>query len=457
MSGSDLSLLSDDELLAELVRRRNAESGSDVHEAETRIERACEAVNRDVLERWLQHESEIFGSGPRGCPRCGRSCGVRARARERVMMAVAGEVRFRRDYHYCSACKQGFYPFDAHARLPEGGDVTPEMERRLLDFGVHDTFAQAASRWSVHHPQRVSENLIRRVVERQGRALVAADPEVVQRAARPHAPVDAGDTLVVQVDGGMVPTRGPGGWKEAKVAVAWRVGHHLSHREAPRGMITQARYAAHLGGIPEFSRRTRALLAAEHARDAKSVVWVGDGAPWVWKLAEELCPRAVQILDWYHAIEAASDAAKVLFGATDPCVGLFVKRVVGLLKVGDHAELVRELESCMFVAEKGAGRAALEDLRRYYGTHAARMDYPRFEAQGWTIGSGVVEAANKHVIQARMDRAGQHWDPQRGDRMACLRAVLATAGAEWLYGALQATRRAGGSDRGGGGGVRAAA
>jgi hypothetical protein len=354
-----------------------------------------------------------------------------------VLRAISGEVKFSRNYHYCQECKAGFYPLDRRLKLPEEGDLTPEMERRVLDLGVHDTFEQAAERWSVHYSGPVSENLVRRVVERQGRILGDADLDGVQRRALPARP--PAEALFVQADGGMVPTRGDDPWREVKVGLVARADCRLSSREASRGRITEARYAAHLGGVDTFRERLDALLRAEKADEVDTVVWVGDGAPWIWNLADEICPKAVQVLDWYHAIERASEAAKKIFGPAEPCGTLFVERIKHLLRTGEVRTLLEEVQACRFLPNSTDAKDAIKALTRYYTNNCNRMNYANLQAHGHPIGSGFVEAANKHVIQTRMKLAGQHWHPERADRMANLRALLSTTGPARLYDTIRCT------------------
>lgn len=308
------------------------------------------------------------------------------------------------------------------------------MERRVLDFGVNDPFEEAAARWAVHYPTTISENLVRCVVERVGLALGAADRDRIQILALPKRA--AADVLVIQADGGMVPTRDTDRWREVKVGAVVRQDCHLSSREAPRGHVVEARYAAHLGGVDEFRGRLDALLRAESANDVPCVVWVGDGAPWIWNIADEICPRAIQVLDWYHAVEAASECAKSAMGPTDPCVRLFVARVKQLLWEGSIDGLQAELQACRLMAPKETQKA-LTVLSGYYEKNRHRLRYRELLERGLVIGSGIIEAANKHVIQTRMKQAGQHWNTTRADRMADLRALYSTVGAARLHAVIR--------------------
>ena len=85
-------------------------------------------------------------------PKCKQLVPVKAKNRARHILTTAGELRLTRNYHHCSHCGLGFYPRDAELKLPENGEVSDAMERRILDFGVNDTFEAVAERWGIHYP-----------------------------------------------------------------------------------------------------------------------------------------------------------------------------------------------------------------------------------------------------------------------------------------------------------------
>jgi len=81
-----------------------------------------------------------------------------------------GEHRLARHYHYCPRCAQGFYPLDVALGLGDEGELTSRIEQVVLDFGLHGTFEEKAERFALHHGGTISENLVRRVVDRVGAA-----------------------------------------------------------------------------------------------------------------------------------------------------------------------------------------------------------------------------------------------------------------------------------------------
>lgn len=370
----------------------------------------------------------------KACPRCGKRTPVKARDRERTVRSLSGPVTFKRNYHYCEACKYGFYPVDRLLELPEDGELTGEMEKRVLDFAINDVYGEGAARWNLHYREAISDNLLRRVATRVGKQCEAADQGRLQEELKPRAVAAA--VLVVETDGSMLPIRGAEPWKEAKVGVVYR--HDVKEHVPVPG---SARYVAVVGGMGEFAPALEEALEVENIDDCETVIWLGDGAPCNWRLADQLAPDATQILDWHHAVEHAVDCGKILLGETDPYLPLWQQRAEALLAAGEPDKLIAELSACVGAIDKRRGNKAtaqdaIEHLINYYRTNLDRMEYAHFRACGYPIGTGAVESAHRHVLQTRMKRAGQHWAMRNARRMARLRAAYRTSGARDLHGAI---------------------
>lgn len=411
------------EVAAELARRR-ASSGGLTLEA---IELAAEEDGRHFSE---DRQTTAIASlppednKPKPCPKCGTPVRVKTRNRVRHLLTVAGEVRLSRNYHYCKGCRHGFYPRDIELKLPEEGAVSDALEKRILDFGVNSSFEEAAQRWAIHYPTPISSNLVRRVVDRVGRrAETARTPLALQQACQP-TPETPPRSLVVAADGSMLLTREEA-WKEAKVAVVAR-----------GDSVLDARYAAVLGGQDEFRAALRAALDAESADDVMHIVWLGDGAPENWKLAADLCPFAVQVLDFMHAVQNGLAAGKALLGEGDPGLPDWEARLRQLLGTASPTAVLHELMDCLdHVTDEQL--EFLDKLVGYYRANHHRMRYSEFREQGLPIGSGLVESAHRHVLQVRMKQAGQRWSILRGRRMVQLRALYRTAGPRRFHWAIR--------------------
>lgn len=428
--GTPLGHLSVAELVKEIARRQTAKGVVDLDAMESFVEDLQQQMGQDALAATIAALPPEEPT-PKPCSKCGRLCPVKARNRVRRILTVAGEVRLTRNYHHCGSCGLGFYPRDAELKLPESGQVSSAMERRILDFGVNDTYEAAAERWSIHSRIAISSNLVRLVVDRVGERQDSARTELLlQRSYRP-TPEEIPKSLVIAVDGGMLLTR-DGGWKEAKVAVVARGEDFL--QSGSRTNVSQARYVAEFGQT-EFREGLAAALEAERADEVRNAAWVGDGAPENWKTARELCPFAVQILDQPHAIGNGVTCGKQLLGEGDPGLPDWQARLTQLIDADSPDAAIRELMDCLEYATDDQ-LAAIDDLVRYYRNNAKRMRYTTFRKMGLPIGSGIVESAHRHVLQVRMKRAGQRWALTRARRMARLRAAYRTAGPRRFHAAI---------------------
>lgn len=425
--GTPLGALSDADLLREVARRRLAKGTFDIDA----IEELATAAQRDLGEETLAAAIAALApedDKPKACPTCKQLVPVKAKNRLRHILTTAGELRLARNYHYCSECGQGFAPRDAELNLPEEGEVSTAMERRILDFGVNDTFESVAERWCIHFPTSISSNLVRRVVDRVGLRCEAAHSEEALQIACREKPAEPPAMLTVATDGSMLLTR-EASWKEVKVGVVARGGFIPPGEERARRRVEDARYVAVLGGQPEFKKGMAAALAVERADEVGTVVWLGDGAAENWTLAAELCPLAVQVLDVPHAVHWAMLCGKALLGEGHCLLPLWEARIHELLDADSPEPAIQELMDCLEFASTPDQLAALDDVVGYYRANEKRMRYRIFRASGLPVGSGIVESAHRHVLQVRMKRAGQRWSYVRARRMVRLRAVYRTAGA----------------------------
>jgi len=196
-----------------------------------------------------------------------------------------------------------------------------------------------------------------------------------------------------------------------------------------------------VGGLGNFAPVLEEALEVENIDDVGKVVWLGDGAVCNWTLADQLCPDAVQILDWHHAVEHAVDCGKILLGEESPWIPLWQRRAETLLAEGNPEAVISEIMDCVPLVQRGRGQRealeAVENLVRYFRANANRMKYRLYREDGLPIGSGAVESAHRHVLQTRMKRAGQRWALPNARRMARLRAGYRTAGALRFYAAVR--------------------
>jgi hypothetical protein len=421
------------EALAKRVEEGVSQKGL-LSEMELSTEEAKQALGQRLMDEKLKALPPESGAAL-PCPRCGREAKVRAKNVPRTFRSLSGEHTYQRNYHYCEWCEEGFFPRDDELGLEKDSEVSNELAKRMTDFFLNDPFETCEERWCVHYPfVRASANQFRQVSKRLGAKLEQSQEGVLESALKAPSAV-AAEVLYVQNDGAMISMQ-TGEWREVKSAVLFRSDQHLKGSSKKRGEILEARYVSVLGGQEEFKQALKSSLRIANAMPANDVVWLADGAKGNWNVASLLCPKAAQVLDWYHAIEHGGDCAKLLFGEEDACVELFARRIGDLLRAGEVKRCIRELLDCIELTAGSAQIKAITDLVSYYRSNQKRMRYDEYIAKGWLIGSGSIESAHRHVIQARMKRAGQHWSERGGRRMARMRAAYKTAGPARFFDAI---------------------
>ena len=165
----------------------------------------------------------------------------------------------------------------------------------------------------------------------------------------------------------------------------------------------------------DFAQRVDREARRRGFDQAPRRVVLGDGAVWIWNLADEQFPGAIQIVDLYHAKGHLWEVAKAIYGAGSDLGEQWAKQRRDEL---DEGQLDAVLAALRVHAQ--ANHAARKGLD-YVTRNQNRMRYPEFRAQGLCVSSGVVEAGCKVAIGTRLKRAGMHWTAAGADAIIALR------------------------------------
>ena len=212
-------------------------------------------------------------------------------------------------------------------------------------------------------------------------------------------------------DGSMVFTR-QDGWREMKLGRVFAAQDMVNYKE--RREVSTSLYTAHLGNHTDFFKKFD-----RHLDGLKNLVAIADGAPWIWDFFDTTYPDAIQILDFFHAIERLSQLAVVQFKKKDTRSAWIEEQKKHLLedKVEKVIETIKELVC------KGQNQDIQQKTITYLNNNKHRMLYKTYTDKGYLIGSGAIESAHRHVIQQRMKLAGQRWTIQGVQQIANLRVV----------------------------------
>ena len=208
-------------------------------------------------------------------------------------------------------------------------------------------------------------------------------------------------------------TNSPDGWKEVKVGCIYRDFPQPVSGGIPSVIPETIRYVAGRQKVEDFGPKLYALATQsgiyQKDIDTQEIVFIGDGAAWIWNLCEDYFPNAVQIVDYMHAKSHLFNVAKLVFEDTETEVyKAWIKATELFLYDGNIPEVASSIRAlatqCPEVSE------SLEREARYFEKHANRMQYKAFREKGYMIGSGVIESACKHVVGERCKQAGMRWD-----------------------------------------------
>lgn len=363
--------------------------------------------------------------------------------RDKHLDTVLGPITVRRAWYHCPECRHGTAPLDEALRIA-ASSLSPGLRAMLDRAGGAAPFAQARSLLADLAGLTVNTKRIERAAEADGATAAAADAEHAHAtlsgritALRPTGPLP--DKLYLAVDGTGVPmtaaeTAGRAGkgedgrarTREAKLAALF-TQTRLNDDGYPMRDPDSTSYLATLDPVEHFADLLDAHARHRGSEHIRQVVILGDGARWIWNLANTRFPAATQIVDLFHAREHLHELADLLsFITVDP--DTWRTERLAELDAGDidaivHAARVYDLS--------GPKADQLDKTLAYFETNAHRMRYAHYRALGLFVGSGVVEAGCKTVIGQRLKLSGMHWSTRGATSITTLRCHHASAG--WAH------------------------
>jgi hypothetical protein len=403
------------------------------------LEQAMRAALASAGARLL--ETVLAGEDGYCGPRAGCGCGGQAGyagCRPRTVTTVLGPVRLTRAWYHCAECRHGFAPRDQQLGVP-GCSLSPGLSEMTALAGAEVSFGRAAGLLAALAGITVSPRTVERSAEASGaaaRAAAAAEAAAIRARAiiplPPAGPVP--DMLYVETDGTGVPVRasetegragkdgdGKAGTREVKLARLFTVSGHDA-RGRPVMDPASSSYAFTFDGKDALARLVEAEYLRRGGEHFRQVVALGDGAAWIWTMAEALYPHATHIVDIYHAREHLHDlAAHLAFITPDPAQWL--ARRLDDLDAGDIEAIITAARRYPLEGIKA------EDLDRklgYFEHNIHRMRYAHFKKLGMFTGSGAIEAACKQIVGQRAKQSGMHWTVEGAASIIALRCQHAS-------------------------------
>ena len=407
-----------------------AEGNIDIGKAEQAFREAALAEGNAAFLSFLS----ALPDGTAICPVHGsvmRSVGKR----KKRIISMPGEGMISHTYFECEKGDAHAFPKDAALGI-SGTSFTPGVRRAASKLAALEPFETSSQLlWELSGVNICSKD-IERIAKSTGQAAIDEYQSQIEVAFSDNendidvVTHEAVPVMYIEYDGTGVPmrkseTEGRAGKQDDGTAKTREMKTgciFTQHGKDEEGRPIRDRYStSYFGAIEkadDFGRRVYAEALHRGMQAAQRVVVIGDGAKWVWNIADLHFPEAIQIVDLYHAREHIGDLLK----ATVPDDGerkVLKEQMYAFLDAGYIPSL-----TCMmaFLPQDTEERQNLVEREvAFFMNNAHRMDYATFRQQGLFVGSGVIEAGCKHVIGKRLKQSGMRWSVYGANCIAALR------------------------------------
>lgn len=400
----------------------------DFEAIETGVRRKALAIAARVVANALNCDKSDYSGPTKPCIKCKGPAHYVGRKGKDLLTAL-GRMHLERAYYLCDTCECGFFERDETLGLKDSS-LSPAVIRMIGAAAAMVSFEESSELLLELAGLDVNAKQVERTAEELGCEIAEHERKNVETWIAP-AP-----TMYLGMDGTGVPMRpsevqgrigkepdGSAKTREVKLVTVWSAESRDEEGKPVRdkGSIS---YSAAIESAackdtakepPEFAQRVVREAQRRGFHKAQRRVIIGDGAPWIWNLADELLSDAIQILDLYHAKEHISIVAKSIYREGSELAEQWAKQRYDELETGKldsllvtlktHAENNKDADKCF----------------QYITTNRHRMDYPKFRAMGLCVGSGVVEAGCKVTVGTRLKRAGMRWTVAGADAIIALR------------------------------------
>ena len=339
-----------------------------------------------------------------------------------------GKVSLKRGYYLCSTCRKGCYPLDQRLGL-RPNQLSAELSRLVSMTGVELPFQTGSELFEALTYVPVSDQAMGKATKAIGQKVRAEEQDwlvnskeesfLLTRKREEKSPL----RLYGSLDATKVHIRDKKehGWRDLKIG-AWYEASGQPPSKPDGEWAIKAKnihYFADICTAQEYSPLVWAHGVKHNAQLAQELIFVCDGAEWIWNIVDEHFPNAIQILDWFHASEYLKPVAQVIFVNPDQ-QSAWIDKMKEELWQGNIEAILEALDAELLVNSEDIIRVTAN----YYERHKDRMRYADFRKEGYQIGSGTIESAAKQIGMMRLKVPGAIWNEDGARMVAKARAAF---------------------------------
>lgn len=408
------------------MSRQWAERGvNNLEAAELGLRNALLKDGRALLEELVQ---SVADSLPQAQTQKGEKCHAK---RPRSVETIFGCIGLKRDYLYSPRDQHGRCPLDEALGLIDG--ASPGLVRLASRAAAREGFEAASDDLKELAGIQIDGRQIQRLVAHSGPKVGAqlklTSPEVETKPI-PICYVEADGTGIPMIARELEGRKGKqddGTAKTREVKLGCVFSQTKTDQEGrPMRDYQSTSYVGTLEPVESFAPRLRDEARRRGIGKAQKVVFIGDGAAWIWELARTHFPLAILILDFYHMMEYLHELSQLLYGKDTPWAGRMKDQWKEQMEKDQVQGVIDGIKTRLAHLEEtpAATLEKVQEKMRYLENNKDKMKYGTFRAQGLFYGSGVVEAGCKAVIGKRLKQSGMFWSQSGAENILALRCAL---------------------------------
>jgi hypothetical protein len=353
--------------------------------------------------------------------------------RDKKLLTVLGPVTIKRSYYYDKECGDGCCPKDKDLSIEETS-FSPGLRRMMSRVGAYRPFALGHEDLKEMAGISVDTKEIERSSNQSGEEVEQFFNEAGKTALTHNViPIKNVPVMYICMDGTGVPVvksettnrkgKGKDGsakTREVKLGCVF-TQTSVDEKGYPIRDEMSTSYVGAIETAEEFSSRIYTESIRRGSNRAEKVCIIGDGAAWIWNIADEQFYGATQIIDLYHAREHYWNVAKIAF-YNDKKRKQWSDKQRNDLNQGKVEEVINAIKKLR--VSKETEKEVLKNEIGYFKKNKERMRYNDFRKQGLFVGSGVVEAGCRTVIGQRLKQSGMHWTVKGANNIIALRCCF---------------------------------